>query len=178
MKPSFFLAIAITLMSSSCQNFHLPFGRNATAAAPAYGAANQYGANTGNYQAYPGTAAPVAGQNYNYPNFTPTGEQANVSPANGNAPALAQNYPAQQDWSPSNTAAQPAPKTTTPKTTAPKAAARTASAPVGGGGSYMVKSGDTLYGIAKSKGTTVTKLMQLNGLKSTNIGKGMTLRMP
>lgn len=44
--------------------------------------------------------------------------------------------------------------------------------------SYRVKSGDTLYGIAISFGTTVAAIMQLNGLTSTTLHVGQVLLIP
>ena len=43
---------------------------------------------------------------------------------------------------------------------------------------YIVKKGDTLYKIALRYNTTVNKIMDLNGLKSTNLSIGQTLRIP
>ena len=43
---------------------------------------------------------------------------------------------------------------------------------------YIVKKGDTLYKIALRYNTTVNKIMDLNGLKSTNLSIGQALRIP
>ena len=43
---------------------------------------------------------------------------------------------------------------------------------------YTVKSGDTLYGIAKKYKTTVQKIIDLNYLKNTNLVVGQVLRIP
>lgn len=43
---------------------------------------------------------------------------------------------------------------------------------------YIVKSGDTLYKIAQNNGTTVTELINLNNLKSTNLSIGQVLYIP
>lgn len=44
---------------------------------------------------------------------------------------------------------------------------------------YTVKSGDTLSGIAKKYGTTVAKLVELNGIKNPNlIYKGQVIKLP
>lgn len=43
---------------------------------------------------------------------------------------------------------------------------------------YTVKSGDSLYSIAKKYNTTVQKIIDLNYLKSTNLTVGQVLRIP
>lgn len=43
---------------------------------------------------------------------------------------------------------------------------------------YIVKSGDTLYKIAQNNGTTVTDLINLNNLKTTNLSIGQVLNIP
>ncbi|HLA16056.1 MAG TPA: LysM peptidoglycan-binding domain-containing protein, partial [Candidatus Limnocylindrales bacterium] len=44
--------------------------------------------------------------------------------------------------------------------------------------SYRVKSGDTLYGIAGSFGTTVAAIKELNGLTSNTLHVGQVLLIP
>jgi LysM repeat protein len=43
---------------------------------------------------------------------------------------------------------------------------------------YKVRSGDTLFSIAKQFSTTVTQIKQLNGLTSDRIKVGDQLRLP
>ena len=43
---------------------------------------------------------------------------------------------------------------------------------------YLVRPGDTLFGIARRFGTTVAELMAVNGLTSSTIYAGATLRIP
>lgn len=43
---------------------------------------------------------------------------------------------------------------------------------------YTVKSGDTLYSIARKYDTTVDKIIDLNNLKNTNLSIGQVLRIP
>lgn len=43
---------------------------------------------------------------------------------------------------------------------------------------YVVKSGDTLYKIAQNNGTTVTDLINLNNLPTTNLSIGQILQLP
>ena len=49
---------------------------------------------------------------------------------------------------------------------------------VGGSTTYKVVSGDTLGAIAKKFGTTVKAIQQLNGLTTTSIKAGQTLKIP
>lgn len=164
MKPSLLFTLLCTLLCSSCQNFQLPWNKTAAVADPyATGAT----AAAGNYQPYPGVAAGGANQAYPY---STTGETATVTPANG---APAQNWTApQEDWSNGGAASAPATKKTTTTASKPTATKSTAK-----GGSYVVKRGDTLSSISRNNGTTVSKLMALNGLKSTTIRDGQTLRV-
>ena len=50
-------------------------------------------------------------------------------------------------------------------------------APPGGGNTYVVQPGDTLFSIAQRFGTTVTELVRLNSLTSTEIFPGQVLRV-
>lgn len=43
---------------------------------------------------------------------------------------------------------------------------------------YVVKSGDTLYKIAQNNGTTVTDIVNLNNLPTTNLSIGQVLLIP
>ena len=46
------------------------------------------------------------------------------------------------------------------------------------GRTYVVKKGDTLYGIAATYGTTVAEIKRLNGLKSNSLSIGQKLKLP
>lgn len=48
----------------------------------------------------------------------------------------------------------------------------------GGPGTYTVRAGDTLYGVARRAGTTVQHLVRLNGLTGTALRPGQILRLP
>lgn len=63
-----------------------------------------------------------------------------------------------------------------PAKTAP--VTRTTAAPVNGGDTYTVKSGDTLSKIASDHKTTVKKLQELNSLTTTQIKVGQKLKLP
>ena len=53
-----------------------------------------------------------------------------------------------------------------------------AKASQGGGATYTVRKGDTLYSIAKRNGTTVKKICQLNGIsENSKIRAGQKLRV-
>ena len=54
----------------------------------------------------------------------------------------------------------------------------TADAAPGDGTVYVVKSGDMLFRIARTHGTSVKKIMAMNDLKSTSIRAGQKLKMP
>lgn len=60
-------------------------------------------------------------------------------------------------------------KSTTSKSTAKKSSS---------GSRYTVTKGDTLYGIARKKGTTVAKLKSANGLSGDLIRPGQSLKIP
>ena len=43
---------------------------------------------------------------------------------------------------------------------------------------YIVKAGDTLYGISNQFGVSVTELAELNGIKGSNLSIGQVLKIP
>jgi LysM repeat protein len=43
---------------------------------------------------------------------------------------------------------------------------------------HVVKKGDTLYGLARKYGSTVSKIQKANGIRGTNIRDGSTLLIP
>lgn len=49
--------------------------------------------------------------------------------------------------------------------------------PPASGNTYIVKKGDTLYGIAQMNNTTVNKLKELNNLTTNNLSIGQTLKL-
>ncbi|MGY8640955.1 MAG: LysM peptidoglycan-binding domain-containing protein [Verrucomicrobiales bacterium] len=48
----------------------------------------------------------------------------------------------------------------------------------GGGTSHTVQKGDTLYGLSRRYGTSVTAIQSANGISGTTIGLGQTLQIP
>lgn len=158
MKLPLLLALAGTLTCTSCQNFQWPWKKAAPAADPYAAAAGQYNAYPQQNYAQPGA------QNYAAPNYSTGGEQAQVYPANGGAAPAASNPSGTQDWNNPGTA--------------PSKPSHSSGGAGHTGGSYIVVRGDTLYGISRKQGTSVTKIMQANGLQSTSIQPGQKLRMP
>lgn len=66
-----------------------------------------------------------------------------------------------------------------PAKTGPASAGAAAGAPAAGGpGTYTVKSGDSLYVIAKKHGVTLAALRQANGLASDALKIGQVLKLP
>lgn len=65
------------------------------------------------------------------------------------------------------------------KKTATKSSSKTkGKSSSGKGGSYTIKSGDSLGAIARKNGTTVAKIKAANGLSSDMIRAGKTLKIP
>lgn len=82
---------------------------------------------------------------------------------------------------PKKTGSVTAKKTPTVASKSSTTAKKTASSPVkktGTSRSYIVKKGDTLFGIARKSGTSVAKIKAANGLKSDNIRDGQSLKIP
>ena len=75
------------------------------------------------------------------------------------------------------TTAEPSP-TPEPTVTPAPTPAPTATPVPSARASYTVKSGDTLYGISRQFGVTVSALMDFNGLTSNVLHVGQVLRIP
>ncbi|GAB4148240.1 MAG: hypothetical protein OHK0017_10860 [Patescibacteria group bacterium] len=69
-------------------------------------------------------------------------------------------------------------ETATTTNTTPAAAAAKKSTAATSTKDVVVKSGDTLYNLAKANNTTVSTLKEINGLESNNLKIGSTLKVP
>lgn len=150
--------LAACSLLSSCQNDATSGGSDPYV--------SNYGSD-GGYNPYPGQPGYAqGGSSSSIPTYTPPPAPVEADPYAFNAPTSAPS-------SSSSSSSYSAPKKTTtsskpkPKTTAKKS-----------GGSYKVVSGDTLYGIARKRSTTVAKIKSANGLKSDLIRPGQTLKIP
>jgi LysM repeat protein len=98
-----------------------------------------------------------------------------ASPAStGTAPGTAS-----PGTTPAPTITPPPPAPTPTPTPAPTVKPRPTASPVPSARTtYTVRTGDTLYGIARTFGTTVAAIKELNGLTSNNIRSGLILLIP
>ncbi len=154
---------AICLVLASCEN---------TKSSSSDPYASNYG-NDGHYNPYPGQSGYAAGS-------TPTYQKPPM-PVEPEPPADPYAFSATKKTTPS----RPAPTTTPKKTTASSSSSKKKSTPSkstakksSSGSRYSVSKGDTLYGIALKKKTTVAKLKAANGLKSDLIRPGQSLKIP
>jgi len=151
----------ITSLLISCENGQNPFSQS--------GGSDPYVSNYGNdggYNPYPGQFGYAqSGSSYSStPTYTPPPAPVEADPYAFNAPS-----------STSSSSSSSTKKTTT-SSSKPKSS--TKSTAKKSGGSYKVVKGDTLYGIAKKRSTTVAKIKSANGLSSDLIRPGQTLKIP
>lgn len=118
-----------------------------------------------------------AGTGSEYPQYATTNDAGayNPYPDQGGVPQYEQYTP-----SPSPTQAPVPEYTPEPviEKTPPKPKSTASKKSSGGSGSYTVLSGDTLYGIAKKRGASVSKIKNANGLTSDLIRPGQKLVIP
>ncbi|TDU81319.1 LysM domain-containing protein [Prosthecobacter fusiformis] len=156
-------ALTCTLLAS-CENGQNPFGQ--TGGSDPY--VSNYG-NDGGYNPYPGQTGYAQGGSSSYssaPTYTPPPAPVEADPYAFNAPSSTPKTSSSSYSAPKKTVSSSKPKTSS-KSTAKKS-----------GGSYKVVKGDTLYGIARKRSTTVAKIKSANGLSTDIIRPGQTLRIP
>jgi LysM repeat protein len=152
----------ICLVLASCEN------TKSTSSDPY---ASNYG-NDGHYNPYPGQSGYASSS-------TPTYQKPPM-PVELESPADPYAFNATNKTSPGNSS-----DPTTKKTTASSSPAKKKSTPSksttkksSSGSRYAVSKGDTLYGIALKKKTTIAKLKAANGLKNDLIRPGQSLKIP
>ena len=152
------LALSTTcLVLASCEN------TKSTSSDPY---ASNYG-NDGHYNPYPGQSGYASPSTPSY--------QKPPMPAAPEPPADPYAFSAAKKTAPSSPAASTPKKTVASNSpTKKKSTAKKSSS----GSRYAVSKGDTLYGIALKKKTTVAKLKAANGLKSDLIRPGQSLKIP
>ena len=128
---------------------------------------SNYG-NDGGYNPYPGLPG-TAQTGGGVPAYEPPPAPVEADPYAFNAPSS----PPPRSSASSSSGSSASRTTTAKKTTSSKSTAKKSS-----GSSYKVVSGDTLYGIARKRGTSVAKIKAANGLKSDLIRPGQVLRIP
>ncbi len=126
---------------------------------------SNYG-NDGGYNPYPGLPG-TAQTGGGVPAYEPPPAPVEADPYAFNAPSS----PPPRSSSASSSSSSSS--RTTSKSTASKSTAKKSS-----GSSYKVVRGDTLYGIARKRGSSVAKIKAANGLKSDIIRPGQVLRIP
>lgn len=133
--------------------------------------ASNYG-NDGHYNPYPGQSG------YTVPS-TPA-YQTPPMPAEPEPPADPYAFSAPKKSTPSSSASSSTPKRTTASSTSAKkkSSSSTTKKRPSSSSRYTVSRGDTLYGIARKKGTTVAKLKAANGISGDIIRPGQSLKIP
>lgn len=128
---------------------------------------SNYG-NDGGYNPYPGLPG-TAQTGGGVPAYEPPPAPVEADPYAFNAPSS----PPPRSSTSSSSGSSASRTTTAKKTPSSKSTAKKSS-----GSSYKVVRGDTLYGIARKRGSSVAKIKAANGLKSDIIRPGQVLRIP
>ena len=162
--------VAAGALLSSCQNGQNPFSQSASSSDPYV---SNYG-NDGGYNPYPGQAGSAQAGSYSAPTYT-------TPPTYTPPPAPAEADP----YAFSNAGSATRSSGATASSTKPSSASRSktgsgtrSSSSKKSGGSYTVARGDTLYAIARKRGTSVAKIKSANRLSSDVIRPGQVLKMP
>ncbi|MCB1276817.1 MAG: LysM peptidoglycan-binding domain-containing protein [Prosthecobacter sp.] len=132
--------------------------------------ASNYG-NDGHYNPYPGQTGYAQRSTPTYQ--TPP---APVTPVQPEPPADPYAFGTPKKTASSSSSAPK--KSVSSGTTQKKSSSSKSTAKKSGSSRYTVSKGDTLYGIALKKKTTVAKLKAANGLKSDLIRPGQSLKIP
>ncbi len=171
LRASTFVLAALALVS--CENM-----KNNSGGGQSSPYASNYGGD-GHYNPYPGQAGYAQGGAPAYqqpatsaPNYQTPPTPTYTPPPQPPADPYAFNAGSSTPSRPKTTASSSAKKKTT---TSAKTAAKKKPT---GGGRYTVAKNDTLYGIARKKGTTVAKIKAANGLSSDVIRPGQALKIP
>ncbi|MDZ4290033.1 MAG: LysM peptidoglycan-binding domain-containing protein [Prosthecobacter sp.] len=160
-------AFAVCALLTSCQN-----SQNSQKSGDPY--VSNYGSD-GGYHPYPGQPGTVqSGGSYSPVPAAPSTPAYSKPPAP--TPPPSDPYAFSPPSTPASAPASTAPRKTTASSSStkpkPKAPAKKSSS------SYKVVSGDTLYGIARKRGSTVAKIKAANNLTSDLIRPGQALKIP
>lgn len=161
--------VAAASALSSCQNGQNPFSQKTSGGNDPY--VSNYG-NDGGYNPYPGQSGYAQGGASSAPLTYST------PPAPAEADPYAFSAPSKKTTSSTSTPKKTTSSSTAKKSTASQSKSTTKSPAKKSGGSYQVTKGDTLYGIARKRGTTVAKIKAANKLSSDVIRPGQSLRIP
>ncbi len=132
--------------------------------------------NDGHYNPYPGQSGRADNSAPTYTQPPAPQQPTYTQPPAPQPPANPYAFDAPKPTPSSSSTSSSRPKSTTKsksKSTASKSKSKSSS-----GSRHTVGKGDTLYGIALKKKTTVAKLKAANGLKSDLIRPGQTLKIP
>lgn len=152
----------ICLVLASCEN------TKSTSSDPY---ASNYG-NDGHYNPYPGQSGYASGSAPTY--------QKPPMPVEPEPPADPYAFSATKKTTPGSPSDSTAKKTTASSSPAKKKSvpSKSTTKKSSSGSRYTVSKGDSLYGIALKKKTTVAKLKTANGLKNDLIRPGQSLKIP
>lgn len=126
-------------------------------------------ATDGGYNPYPGSGAASSG--YETPAPAPAAPSYEAPPA---ADDYAFDAPSKPAPSPSSSK----PKTSSSSSSTPKKKTTSTAKKSSSGRTHTVTKGDTLYGLARKYGTTVTKIKSANGMSGDMIRLGQKVKIP
>lgn len=165
----FLTLAAVVSLLASCQNGQNPFSSGSNSSDPYVG---NYGSD-GGYNPYPGQSGYAQGGSSSGGGYSSVPTYT-APPAPAEADPYAFNAPSSTPPKTSSSSSSSSRKSTSTSRSKPSSTAKKSSS----GGSYKVAKGDTLYGIARKRGTTVAKIKSANKLSSDIIRPGQTLRIP